>query len=134
MRSDVIDITVQRLHETEKAVLVTDSVPENGVWLAKSMIEIEPSEVGGTCYVHTEGTEGARKYGTEYIRADVARADAELAVAEAIRRAAEEAASEGWPDGKRIGVSERDEAAMDCANRIETAILALAPAEALAEV
>lgn len=47
MRSDVIDITVQRLHETEKAVLVTDSVPEKGVWLAKSMIEIEPSEVGG---------------------------------------------------------------------------------------
>lgn len=71
---------------------------------------------------------------TEYIRADVARADAELAVAEAFRRAAEEAAAEGWPDEKRIGVSERDEAAMDCANRIETAILALAPAEALAEV
>lgn len=47
MRSDVIDVTVQRLHETDKAVLVTDSVPENGVWLAKSMIEIEPSEVGG---------------------------------------------------------------------------------------
>lgn len=47
MRSDVIDITVQRLHETDKAVLVTDSVPEKGVWLAKSMIEIEPSEIGG---------------------------------------------------------------------------------------
>ena len=36
-------------------------------------IEDEQAE-GGTCYVHTEGTEGARKYGTEYIRADVARA------------------------------------------------------------
>lgn len=47
MRSDLIDITVQRLHETEKAVLVTDSIPEKGVWLAKSMIEIEPSVVGG---------------------------------------------------------------------------------------
>lgn len=47
MRSDVIDITVQRLHETDKAVLVTDSIPEKGVWLAKTLIEIEPSEVGG---------------------------------------------------------------------------------------
>lgn len=64
----------------------------------------------------------------------IPRTDAEMAVAEAFRRAAEEAAAEGWPDEKRIGVSERDEAAMDCANRIETAILALAPAEALAEV
>lgn len=47
MRSDVIDITVQLLHETDRAVLVTDSVPEKGVWLAKSMIEIEPSATGG---------------------------------------------------------------------------------------
>ena len=47
MRSDVIDITIQRLHETDKAVLVTDSIPEKGVWLAKSMIEIEPSATGG---------------------------------------------------------------------------------------
>ena len=70
----------------------------------------------------------------EYIRADVARADAELAVAEAIRRAAEEAASEGWPGETCFGVSEREEGAMDCADRIETAILALAPADALAEV
>lgn len=37
-------------------------------------IEDERAE-GGSCRVHTEGTEGARKYGTEYIRADVARAD-----------------------------------------------------------
>lgn len=34
-------------------------------------IEDEQAE-GGTCYVHTEGTEGARKYGTEYIRRDPA--------------------------------------------------------------
>lgn len=47
MKSDVIDITVQRLHETDKAVLVTVDVPDNGVWLAKSMIEIEPAEIGG---------------------------------------------------------------------------------------
>lgn len=47
MKSDVIDITIQRLHETERAVLVTDSVLGKGVWLAKSMIEIEPSATGG---------------------------------------------------------------------------------------
>ena len=47
MKSDIIDITVQKLHETDKAVLVTDSIPEKGVWLAKSQIEIEPSETGG---------------------------------------------------------------------------------------
>ncbi len=47
MKSDVIDLTVQKLHETEKAVLVTVDVPENGVWLAKSQIEIEPCETGG---------------------------------------------------------------------------------------
>jgi hypothetical protein len=47
MKSDVIDLTVQKLHETEKAVLVTDSIPEKGVWLARSQIEIEPCETGG---------------------------------------------------------------------------------------
>lgn len=47
MRSDVIDLTVQKLHETEKAVLVTDSIPEKGVWLPKSQIEIEPSATRG---------------------------------------------------------------------------------------
>ncbi len=31
MRSNVIDITVQKLHETDRAVLVTDSIPEKGV-------------------------------------------------------------------------------------------------------
>ena len=47
MKSDVIDLTLQKLHETDKAVLVTDSIPEKGVWLAKSRIEIEPAPVGG---------------------------------------------------------------------------------------
>jgi len=47
MKSDLIDITVQKLHETEKAVLVTDSIPEEGVWFALSQIEIEPAAVGG---------------------------------------------------------------------------------------
>lgn len=77
------------------------------------------------------------KYGWRHERRTpdlIPRADAELAVAEAFRRAAEEAASEGWPGENRLGVSEREEGAMDCADRIETAILALAPADALAEV
>ena len=47
MRSDLIDVTVQKLHETDKAVLVTDSVPEKGVWLPKTQIEIEKSGAGG---------------------------------------------------------------------------------------
>ena len=47
MRSNVIDITVQKLHETDKAVLVTDSIPEKGVWLSKSLIEIEATATGG---------------------------------------------------------------------------------------
>lgn len=47
MRSNVVDITVQKLHETDRAVLVTDSVPEKGVWLSKSLIEIEKSATGG---------------------------------------------------------------------------------------
>ena len=47
MRSNVIDVTVQKLHETDRAVLVTDSIPEKGVWLSKSLIEIEASATGG---------------------------------------------------------------------------------------
>lgn len=47
MKSDLIDITVQLLHQTNKAVLVTDSAPDKGVWLPKSKIEIEPADVGG---------------------------------------------------------------------------------------
>jgi hypothetical protein len=43
MKSDLIDIDVQLLHETEKAVLVTDTVPEKAVWLPRSKIEIEQS-------------------------------------------------------------------------------------------
>ena len=47
MRSNVVDITVQKLHEIDRAVLVTDSIPEKGVWLSKSLIEIEASATGG---------------------------------------------------------------------------------------
>lgn len=47
MKSDLIDISVQKLHETDKAVLVTDSIPEKGVWIAKNQCEIAPSEIPG---------------------------------------------------------------------------------------
>ena len=47
MESDLIDLTVQKLHETEKAVLVTVDIPERGVWIPKSRCEVEPSATGG---------------------------------------------------------------------------------------
>lgn len=47
MKSDIIDITVKRLAETEKAIRVTQDEPEDGVWLPKSQIEIEPSSAAG---------------------------------------------------------------------------------------
>ncbi|MFH5773548.1 hypothetical protein ACHFJ0_04795 [Paracoccus sp. NGMCC 1.201697] len=50
MKSDIIDIDVQLLHETEKAVLVTLDVPDNGVWLPRSKIEIEETGIAG---IHT---------------------------------------------------------------------------------
>jgi hypothetical protein len=43
----IVDIDVQKLHETEMAVLVTVDTSDNGVWLPKSQIEIEPCSVGG---------------------------------------------------------------------------------------
>lgn len=46
----IIDVDVELLHETENAVLVTEDFPENGVWLPRSLIEIEESGVRG---VHT---------------------------------------------------------------------------------
>lgn len=61
---------------------------------------------------------------TEYIRADVARADAELAVAEAIRRAAQEA-HDWFYDPEHDRVTDP---------RLGEAILDLAPADALAEL
>lgn len=46
-RSTITDIDVQLLHRTERAVLVTTDIPERGVWLPLSQVEIEPSEIGG---------------------------------------------------------------------------------------
>lgn len=48
--TEIVDIDVRLLHETEKAVLITTDVPENGVWIARSLIEIEESGVKG---IHT---------------------------------------------------------------------------------
>jgi len=48
--SDLIDISVQLLRETERAVLVTASALDNKVWLPKSMIEIDEPDVKG---IHT---------------------------------------------------------------------------------
>jgi hypothetical protein len=47
MRSNLLDISVSVLIETEKAWLVTDGLPDDGVWIPKSQAEIEPSATGG---------------------------------------------------------------------------------------
>lgn len=47
MKSDLFDVLVEKLRETRDAVLVTDSIPENAVWLAKSQIEIERADTPG---------------------------------------------------------------------------------------
>ena len=47
MKSDVVDVSVQKLAETEMAVLVTDTTADQGVWLPKSQIEIERSATPG---------------------------------------------------------------------------------------
>ena len=47
MMSDLVDLDVQVLHETEMAALVTLDVPDNGVWLPKSKIEISETGIGG---------------------------------------------------------------------------------------
>ena len=47
MKSNLVDIDVQVLHETEKAALVTVDIPDNGVWLPKSQIELSETGIGG---------------------------------------------------------------------------------------
>lgn len=47
MKSNIIDIDVQVLHQTEKAALVTMDVPDNGVWLPKAQIELSETGIGG---------------------------------------------------------------------------------------
>jgi hypothetical protein len=47
MKSNLIDLTLQQHHETERAILVSDDADrEQAVWLPKSQIEVEPGERG----------------------------------------------------------------------------------------
>lgn len=46
-RSNLIDITVSLLHQTERAVLVTTGMNEDAVWIPKSRCEIAPAAIGG---------------------------------------------------------------------------------------
>ena len=47
MKSNIIDIDVEVVHRTEKAVLVHTGDKNQAVWLPFSQIEIEPSGIGG---------------------------------------------------------------------------------------
>ena len=47
MRSNLIDIDVEVVHRTEKAVLVHTGNKDESVWIPLSQCEIEPSGFGG---------------------------------------------------------------------------------------
>lgn len=48
MKSDLIDVTVCKHAETEKALLVSDDgIQSNAVWIPKSQCEIESKKEGG---------------------------------------------------------------------------------------
>jgi hypothetical protein len=52
MKSDLIDITVSVIHETEKAVLISETgEKDKSVWLPKSLIEIEGTSKAGIIIV-----------------------------------------------------------------------------------
>jgi hypothetical protein len=42
--SDTITVQMQLLHQTAAAVLVTDSTPDEGVWLPNSQIEMSVND------------------------------------------------------------------------------------------
>ena len=44
MKSDIVDIDVEVVHRTEKAVLVHTGDKDSAVWLPLSRIEIEPND------------------------------------------------------------------------------------------
>lgn len=46
MKSNIVDISVFLVSETDKAVLITDAEDEDAVWLPKSQIEIEEGGSG----------------------------------------------------------------------------------------
>jgi hypothetical protein len=47
MKSNLIDIDVEVVHRTEKAVLVHTGNKEQSVWIPLSQCEIEPSGIDG---------------------------------------------------------------------------------------
>lgn len=48
MKSDIVDISVQLHHETEKAVLVSDNGnKDKAIWIPKSLIEISQADKNG---------------------------------------------------------------------------------------
>lgn len=47
MRSNLIDIDVEVVHRTEKAVLVHTGDKSKAVWIPLSQCELEPSGFGG---------------------------------------------------------------------------------------
>jgi hypothetical protein len=47
MKSNLIDIDVEVVHRTEKAVLVHTGNKEQAVWIPLSQCEIEPSGIDG---------------------------------------------------------------------------------------
>ena len=53
MKSDLVDLDVEKVHATAKAVLVTTGSPEEAVWLPRSAIEIVPKEGFPGLYVVT---------------------------------------------------------------------------------
>jgi hypothetical protein len=44
---DYADFDVQLLHETDRAYLVTETIPEMGFWIPKSQCQLEETSVGG---------------------------------------------------------------------------------------
>lgn len=47
MKSDLIDLTLQLHHRTERAILVSDDgVRETAVWLPLAQVEVEPGQRG----------------------------------------------------------------------------------------
>lgn len=43
-RSNLVDISVLFVHQTDRAILVRETEADEGTWLAKSQCEMSPSE------------------------------------------------------------------------------------------
>lgn len=51
MKSNLADLTVQLLHETDNAVLVKIGTWSEAVWLPKSQVEVEATGSDGLCEI-----------------------------------------------------------------------------------